>query len=193
MIIVSAKARKSESLNSLAVGLNDLTTNQRRGLKERDILNLVDFFLVRSPRSSESVKKSSIQTIALSSKNWKSAEIYKNIESTLFKGKVIFCSDQKKLLAAARKNGLYMDARMKQVPSCAFLLKDAKSGETKEDCFFRHLRNAFAHGAIYKMGHGRFLFADKSEGNKGRITAYIITTPLRLDRLRRTLLRGRRA
>lgn len=193
MIFMLAKSKDNGNINTLLVGLNELITNQGRGLEARDVLNLVDFFLVKSPRSFEGAKKSSAQTLVLNSKNWKRTEILDEIKKTLFDGKITFCTDQDNLLAKAKKEGIYFDLRIKRAKIQAFLLqeKKGKSIEDKGNCFFRHLRNALAHGSIFKLGHGKFLFLDRAEGNKGEITAYIITTPLRLDSLRANLQRGR--
>lgn len=190
------------SISDRLIPASDLKTNQGRGLDAVSVLTLIDFYLIRSPRSSKSVKRSSVQTIDLSEYGLTGSRITKLIDEILFDQPMEFCLNQNRFASEARKRGFYLDDRIKDHKSGAYLQQDScsqitkigietlKAKESKDNCFFRHLRNSFAHGSIYRVGHGKVLFVDRALGNNGSVTAYIITTALRLDKLRAELLRN---
>lgn len=178
-----------------------LKTNRDKRIDDLAILSIVDLFLTRSPRVLPNAKRSSVQTLVLQERGWNGEKVKQTIEKTLFDDGLEFCRHEKSFAVEARKRGLYFDDRLKKAKAQAFLLQEGTwnqkpqktsqtfaEKESKADCFFRHLRNAIAHGAIYKLPQGRCAFIDRSGGNKGALTAYVVTTIGRLDKLRTTLL-----
>lgn len=178
-----------------AATLSDLRTKRGKGIDELGVLCIADFFLIQSPRIREGSKKSSVQTRILKNEGLNGSDVKKLIESVLFDGNVDYCLEAKKFRGLAKRRGLFLDERIKNAPISALLLVNCRTehqsgieriaeGETRADCFFRHIRNAIAHGAIYKLNNGKCLFVDRSDGNKGSVGAYIITTIGRLEKLR---------
>lgn len=203
---VIAMAEDRKRIEGTETILSCLKTNRDKRIDDLAILSVMDLFVIRSPRVRENAKRSSAQTAYLSKKGWTPEMVKRAIAKTLFDDGVAFCKRPSSFAAEARKKGLYLDERLEKAKTQAFLVQEGywvekRDGtqrfmeqEEEADCFFRHLRNGIAHGSIYRLPQGRCAFIDRSDGSKGRLTGYIVTTIGRLDKLRSILLNkpGRR-
>lgn len=69
--------------------------------------------------------------------------------------------------------------------------KPPKLKETQGACILRHIRNALAHGLVYKLPKGKVLLKDHANfDDSAAVSGYILTTLDSLINLMDTLKRG---
>lgn len=190
---------ESGAINNLLAGISEFKTAT---LDATGLLTCVDYFVLRSPRVGRGFARSSAQTNDLTKgEGWSPQATIRVVEATLFNSNTKYCKQPKQFTVEARKQSYYSDQRVKGHDFGAFVLLNGSwnfnkgrerfsESENKANCIFRHIRNAIAHGGIYRIGHGKCLLVDRSDGNKGSVSAYMVTSFDRLLRLRSLLEQG---
>lgn len=173
------------------IGLGDLVISKDPSINRMQILNLVDFYVVRRPRAGGPVG-SEPQSIDLSEYRWSRKTASQVIVTELFVEGVEFVPSIKDFSANARSKEFYSDKRIATKKMSAIFQQNGRvetrrglerftETECEANCMLRHIRNSIAHGNMYKLTHQRILLLDKS-GSRA-LTAYAITTPARLHKL----------
>lgn len=171
-------------------------------LRYQRAADIYDFYVACQPVTFKNEASSGARPICLQPLGWTRATAFGEIKATLFDGRdVHFVSQQKDMSPRARKIGFY-DARL---PTCttssAVLLQEHREqkgragskvvpAECESSCILRHIRNALAHGHVYRMPGGLMLLRDFTPSKT--MSAYVLLRPSALLELMVSLRRGPR-
>lgn len=135
---------------------------------------ILEFYIIYAPYTEGNVKPSA-KSINLVKAGWDSRSIVKLLRG-ISDFECFFVSDKKKFKEVLRKKEIKANEYKEGMHIAILMQKNNTDHNTKEEteatCFFRHIRNGFAHGN-FEVKSENIWIIDRSEGINGEYTAFI--------------------